>query len=320
MPLFEPFSHYLAYGATDQQTFRELRSDYTGLLVPGTIAAWQRQGTGGFVLSLSATQEAPPYVIDPRFPLFQQGLRDPKQSHLALAELFGDPSLIRETDASPGDFPDERLEQLAASWVQFNLTYGDTASEKFAKYAERLGEPSLSPQSAQAPEAVLAPYFAVKDAGDPWWERSKALINAARAACAQLPCVSVVCVQESSGLASVLEDLDQSEIAVWVSGLDEHNAQVRDLVSYRDAIRAAAARSQSLFGLYGGFYSVLLGVSGLAGCAHGVGFERAPGLAGAAGIRSPTSTLLPSTVSPIHRSRPGSTAMDDRSVANRVSM
>src|SRR5207245_1020479 len=96
--LFDSYSHYLAYGATDQETFRALRGAYTGVLVPGTIAAWQRQGTGGFVLALSATEQAPPYVIDPRFPLFQQPLKDPKASHEALADLLGDPDLIRRIE------------------------------------------------------------------------------------------------------------------------------------------------------------------------------------------------------------------------------
>ena len=65
--LFEPFSHYLAYLATDQETYRDLRGQYDGLLVPGTIAAWQRQGTGGFVLSLSAAAGSPRTSSIPAF-------------------------------------------------------------------------------------------------------------------------------------------------------------------------------------------------------------------------------------------------------------
>src|SRR5438067_1190570 len=104
--MFDAFAHYLSYGATDQQTLRDLAGSYDGLVVPGTIAAYQRQGTGGFVLSLSATAAAPPYVIDPRFPLFQQRLQAPKQSHFALASLFGDyPDLIDIDNAPlPTDF------------------------------------------------------------------------------------------------------------------------------------------------------------------------------------------------------------------------
>ena len=63
------FSHYLSYGASDQKTVVDLRDVYNGILVPGTVAAFQREGTGGFVLSLSAADSIP-YVIDPRSPLF----------------------------------------------------------------------------------------------------------------------------------------------------------------------------------------------------------------------------------------------------------
>ena len=144
MPPFDAFAHYLAYGATDQQTFIELRESYDGVLVPGTIAAFQRQGTGGFVLSLSATPESPPYMIDPRFPLFQQGLSKPKQSHVALAKLLGDPDLIQRRDPSPDLFPDARLEELAKRWARFNTEYGLTSNEKFDKYAKRLGHPVVA--------------------------------------------------------------------------------------------------------------------------------------------------------------------------------
>ena len=74
--MFDRFSHLLSYGATDQKTVLELLGKYQGLIVPGTVAAFQRQGTGGFVLSLSATADAPPYRIDPRFPLFQKARRE----------------------------------------------------------------------------------------------------------------------------------------------------------------------------------------------------------------------------------------------------
>ena len=88
------FEHYLTYGATDQQTVRRLTGEFTGLMIPGTVAAFQREGTGGFALTLSATEAQTPYVIDPRFPLFQQPLDAPKKSHEALAAILGKPDLV----------------------------------------------------------------------------------------------------------------------------------------------------------------------------------------------------------------------------------
>src|SRR2546430_165765 len=94
--MFDSFAHYLSYGATDQQTARELTGFYDGLLVPGTVAAFQADGTRGFVLTLSALRRTR-YVIDPRFPLFQQRLGAPKKSHESLALLFGVPDLVLRT-------------------------------------------------------------------------------------------------------------------------------------------------------------------------------------------------------------------------------
>lgn len=273
MTLFNSFAHYLAYLATDQETFRDLRGSYDGVLVPGTIAAWQRQGTGGFVLSLSATEQAPDYIIDPRFPLFQQALSSAKQSHVALAEIFGDPTLVRSVEPSPGQFGDDRLRQLAVAWVAFNMSYGTSANEKFDKYAERLGEPVASPADAQAPEAILAPYFVAQGAGDPWWHLSKRLFDETRAAAAATPTLRVVAAAHAGILDEVLGDVEEEQLVVWVSGLDEHRAPTPELASYRLALAAASARGQHMFALYGGFFSVLLASSGLDGAAHGVGFS-----------------------------------------------
>lgn len=274
MPPFEPFAHYLAYGATDQETFRELRNAYSGVLVPATIAAFQRQGTGGFVLSLSATPEAPPYMIDPRFPLFQQALRAPKKSHTALAELLDDPDLVvRYGDPEPEDFSDDRVAAIATKWVEFNSGYGSKENQKFQKYAKRLGD-DVQPESAQSPEAILPPYFACDGPTDEWWGRSLCFFEHTRAAADDVQCVRVVCARHGDALAGLIETLGEPEqLAVWVSGLDEHNSPASELLSYRRAIAQAAEAGQEPFALYGGFFSVLLGRDGLRGASHGVGFS-----------------------------------------------
>jgi hypothetical protein len=274
MPLFQPFAHYLAYMATDQQTFRDLRNLYSGLLVPGTIAAWQRQGTGGFVLSLSATEASPPYVIDPRFPLFQQKLPLLKQSHTALAEIFGDPKLIQTSIQPEADqFPNDRLRGLAEHWVAFNENYGQTSIDSFDKYAKRLGEETPVATDAAAPEAILAPYFVAYGINDPWWERSKRLFDETLRAADGMPCLRVVAAEDVRALDELLPDIPDKEVVVWVSGLDEYEALADDLSSYRHCLNTARTRGQRMFALYGGFFSVLQASVGLDGAAHGVGFS-----------------------------------------------
>lgn len=274
MPPFEPFAHYLAYGATDQETFRELRDSYSGILVPATIAAFQRQGTGGFVLTLSATPEAPPYMIDSRFPLFQQRLKAPKKSHTALADLLNDPGLVQtEAVPDPTSFSDERIEEIARHWVDFNVGYGAQEMDSFDKYAKRLGE-DVRPEQAQTPEAILAPYFACDGVDDPWWEHSKLFFQQTSTLTSEPPCLRVVCATDASALDALLSDIgDPEQLIVWVSDLDEHNATAEELGHYRTAISNAAGRGHRPFALYGGFFSVLLGSNGLTGSSHGVGFS-----------------------------------------------
>lgn len=268
--MFDAYSHYLTYGATDQQTARELTGAYDGLIVPGTVAAFQREGTGGFVLSLSATPDSPPYLIDPRFPLFQQRLVDPKKSHRALADLLEAPELIRDADPDPGDFSDELIELIARNWVEFNTNYESKQDAKFKKYAELLEE-EVDRSAAKGPSGVIAPYLVSK--GDEWWAVSKKLMAATVAAAPPgLEVLRVVACASASELDRRLEDASDQRCIIWVSELKELEVLPGQLVDYAKGIRNASARGQSCFALYGGFFSVLLGVVGLRGACHGIGY------------------------------------------------
>lgn len=266
------FSHYLSYGATDQQTVRFLANLYDGLLVPGTVAAFQREGTGGFVLALSALPGAPTYAIDPRFPLFQQRLPRPKQSHIALADLLGVPALVRGTDPQPAEFPDPMLQTIAENWANFNGGYQTVAGSKFDKYARRLGQP-VQPGNAQPPQYVLPPYLIAKDPVDPWWAVSARLYDITSARL-QDPsrAIRVVAAPNASALDGLLRAVPDQRLAIWVSGLDELTAAAHDLLAYARAIRASGEDQRSLFALYGGLFSVLLHSVGLGGSSHGIGY------------------------------------------------
>ncbi len=268
--MFDRFSHYLTYGATDQQTVRELKGAYSGLVVPGTVAAFQREGTGGFVLSLSATPAAPPYVIDPRFPLFQKALVAPKKSHLALAELLGAAQLVRPDDPFPADFPPELVQRVAERWVSFNTNYESRQAAKFQKYAGKLNEEAKR-DAVKGPSAIIAPYLVSKT--DEWWRVSGELASATAAAAPPgIDVLRVVACATPTELGPRLADAGEERAIVWVSGLGELEVPPVDLVAYGESIRAALKRGQSCFALYGGFFSVLLASVGLKGACHGIGY------------------------------------------------
>lgn len=268
----QDFSHYLSYGATDQQTVRALTGDYNGLLVPGTVAAFQRDGTGGFVLTLSATADAPEYAIDPRTPLFQQGLSKPKKSHQSLADLLGIPALIRTHDPDPSEFTDDIVATMARNWAQFNGDYRAAAGSKFAKYAKRLGQ-AVQPRDAQQPTFVLPPYFVARRRSDPWWGVSQRLFRATLEEMDDAErVVRVVATTSGLGLADLLTDVDELRAAIWVSGLEELTADSSELANYGQTVSDASDDGMELFALYGGFFSVLLQNVGLSGSSHGIGF------------------------------------------------
>lgn len=268
------FSHFLSYGPSDQHTLRALRGEYGGLIVPGTVAAFQRQGTGGFVLSLSASESRTPYVIDPRSPLFQQFIQDPKKSHELLREVLG---LPRDLRPLPESFDAGIVKAMAENWARFNCNYHSDVAEKFKKYAERLGDTEISREQASAPELVLAPYFVASSVEDPWWEVASVLAATTRSAVAALDksrhTLRVVASASASALDALLQNAgSEDRVIVWVSDLNELKAPEIDLVAYGGAIRAAAARGQQVFALYGGFFAVLLASLGLRGASHGIGF------------------------------------------------
>lgn len=269
-----PFSHYLSYGAADQETVKELREEYEGILVPGTVAAFQKEGTGGFVLALSASTAQIPYVIDPRSPLFQQPLPKPKKSHRSLKHILGLPS---DYEPNAESFNDDLLNTVATNWVKFNIDYQDKAGGKLSKYAKRLGEDGLDLQATSPPHIILPPYFVANSSDDDWWKVSSRIFSetcqAASELAADKKCVQVVATEQTSQLDGLCESLgDQSELVLWVSDLNDIRTQTSDLVAYGAAIKNAKVRGQAVFGLYGGFFSVLLASSGLCGMSHGIGY------------------------------------------------
>lgn len=269
--MFDSFSHFVSFGTTDQQTLLAQQSQYDGLLVPGTVAAFQKQGTGGFVLTMSAGQAGKPYVIDPRTPLFQQPLPGAKKSHRYLAEELGDPGLIVTATPSPSDFDGARIQRLASAWLRFNGDFRSAASEKFSKYAKRLGE-DVSQHEAKPPLFVLPPYFMARRIGDGWWDLTKRLHAACVSAAGHLDVVPVVAAKRAASLESLARDLGEERAVIWVSDLHELEASDEELAAYGKAIRALSDDGYELAALYGGFLSVLLSSVGLRGSSHGIGY------------------------------------------------
>lgn len=270
------FEHYLSYGSTDQQTVRDLAPFFDGLVVPGTIAAFQSEGTKGFVLSLSA-RSSDPYMIDSRFPLFQNQLLSPKKSHVMLADLLDCSELIRSDRMPvPSDFSDSIIERASKSWIDFNIGFDKVKTKTFDKYAARLNEAVL-PTNTKTPSAILPPYTMVSHRDDGWADVSERLwessVDYARSINLKIPLKRVVAATSAPLWAELDTKLAASDIIAWISNLDEFRpSSGTELEAYGHSIFEASQQGKSVFALYGGFFSVLLARLGLTGSSHGIGY------------------------------------------------
>ncbi|MBF4603134.1 hypothetical protein [Curtobacterium sp. VKM Ac-2884] len=275
------FQHFLSYGSTDQEAARSLTGIFDGLLVPGTIAAFQADGTKGFVLTLSA-RSSEPYAIDSRFPLFQNGSLPWKKSHLQLAQILGLDGYIKDGvtgGLSPANFDDALVARVAEGWLSFNVDFENVGAKVFDKYAKRLPDDDIKIEDAQAPEWVMPPYLMVSSLTDPWgavseriWQASVDLVAQSSSA---VRLRRVVAGESAAVWDALLQKLPEKDLAGWVSRLDEFDVTTagrRELVEYGKALRSATERGQRIFALYGGFFSVLLHRFGLEGSSHGVGY------------------------------------------------
>ena len=290
-----PFRHMLAYGNSDQASFRndEVRHSFDVMTVPGTIAAYYNEATAAFVLSIQID-----YLIDPRTPLFQEELPAIRASHNSLAEWHGPDVVNALAGGAPVAFPvafwtDAVVATMTAEVIGRQRSYADNApavQTKLDRYARLLAEalqeqgaPAPLSSEAHPPYCILAPYFAVSGESDPWWRVVEGIWQVA----AQLPdpnqIVPVLCVdgREKIGADGVatLEALlprlpqDLSQICFfWITNFDERKVSEAQLRRLWQVVEGRPA-GRRLVNMYGGFFSICLRYAGLRGFGNGLTYS-----------------------------------------------
>jgi hypothetical protein len=280
--------HWLSYSHSDQALLRAPGVDgcWEGLVVPGTLATFYFEGTGGFVLSRNR-----PYIIDPRTPLIQtHNVKRvaPKASHLALLEIHDpDPELSRL-------WPEQEISlrhwQQAGVWertvdrvLEFQERYAQQATGKIDKYrallAEARGEDPVEGVAPASPIRFVPPYWAVQNAGDDWWSLSRLAISRALAryegGATLMPILAVVKDSPVATLADLIENLPEGceQVFCWRGAWDEASATQTDVDGWVAAIDMGRRKGISITNLYGGYLSVLMTTLGLAGVSHGIGYS-----------------------------------------------
>lgn len=282
--------HCLAYGNSDQASFRDLevRECFDILTVPSTIASYYADATAAFVLSSGLK-----YMIEPRTPLFQDVLRQPRASHYTLASVMGDTvSAYVDENREKGDrinFPvdfysDDVCAEVVTSIVNFQREYGGRAkdvSTKLNRYRELLKKATGGSKSVglsdetRGPTYVLCPYFAVQSFSDAWWNVMGKIWNAAQQIDNPAEILPVVAMSSASALQRAIESVPDSlssRVFFWIPGFDEKIASLDKLYEVKEAV-SSLATAYGLMNLYGGYFSILLGKFGLDGFNNGLGYS-----------------------------------------------
>jgi len=266
--------HYLTYHHVSQDFFRRHRGKYDGLIVPLSIACVFKQGTGGFVLTLNKQ-----YALDPRTPILQADFdrQSIRRAHLEIADVHG--TAVRHIFASrplrPADVSPLAAD-VAASVLSFQKEFAEQSAEKVDKYAALLGEEVRTAYGG--PHFLVPPYFKSSGRNDAWYPVS---LNLARAA---------VHEKENYGLAPVLhitpgfpenefarmaEDYDNrgfDGLVIFINDLQEYIAPSATLTKYANLIALLQGLGKPLFGLFGGYFTLLLRKIGLGCFSNAVGY------------------------------------------------
>ena len=284
--------HCLAYGNSDQASFRdpEVRECFDIMSVPSTIASYYADATAAFVLSSGLE-----YLIEPRTPLFQGILRQPRASHFSLAAMMGDSVNTRMEDddirQQEGGVPfpiefysDDVCAEVVSSMISFQREYGSRAKDVSAKLDRYRGllekatggyRASMSSDETRGPTYILCPYFAVQSLLDGWWEIMESIWSKARQldnATDISPVVAMSSISElQHAIESVPDDLS-STLFFWIPSFDERRANVTRLRELKEFVNGVAFERE-LLNLYGGYYSAMLGNFGLAGFNNGLGYS-----------------------------------------------
>lgn len=284
--------HWLSYSNSDQAVLRDVDRGrlWDRLIVPGTLATYYKQGTGGFVLELRR-----PFIIDPRTPIIQpiDVMRppEPRASHRSLAEIH-DPDVCAiwaPVDGSAGQevlvewWTEDRWRTAVDRVLCFQRDFEREASDKRAKYAAMLEEAGHALDAPVAgPWRLVPPYWAVKGIDDPWWRLSVAAIQQALefAAEHEREIIPVLCIAHDADptllvdlLAELPRDSRIDQVFCWRGGWDEATAQTSDVEAWLEAVDAGTKQGIAVHNLYGGALSVLMTGLGLAGVNHGVGYS-----------------------------------------------
>lgn len=266
--------HFLAFGHSNQTTFRrpDIQSLYDGISIPGTIATYFRQGTGGFVIALDK-----PYFLDPRTPLFQSPLDVIRASFCTLAEAHGTRTMGALTRARNGDIDlweeirnTYDANEAALSWLAYQRNYVEESSERLDYYADLIGT-DISTDNSQGPSFFTNPYWMSASVDSMEWAMTRQTIGAVldnlRDGESLIPIIAWDrrSNKDWSLLFEMLLDVREMGLRkafIWVNNFREQAEPVDQLFGLRKIVYDGAEAGICVGMLYGGYFRLHLRLLG----------------------------------------------------------
>ncbi len=267
--------HYLTYHHVTQDYFRRHKNKFDGLVIPLSVSIAFRQGTGGFVLTLGKQ-----YSLDPRTPIFQADFerRFIRPTHAKMAAVHG-PTVARifpNRPLGPSDLSSPIKKDMATRILRFQKEFRRQSAEKVAKYAALLGE---EPQADYGgPTFLIPPYFKSSSRSDPWYSTSLELARAGAEEKEDFRFAPVVHITQDfpeRQFRSVADDYGDGTfdgLIVYMNDLQEYIAPAQVLRSYATLVRTLSELGKPLFGLFGGYFTLMVRKIGLGSFSNAVGY------------------------------------------------
>ena len=225
-----------------------------------------------------------PYVIDPINYIFGPSTLDltDKRWWASLTQAYGlsevlapgFSSLSPEKLVSTDGLPTANLSRFVNATLSYQKSRIETVAKSFDEIESFVSGPSAG--ISRRPQLLVAPYFLMPTAGNPWATVNRESLCIAVASKGEYPLYAVIFIDKSLlGFPTELERIAEhfsvpgiDGYMVWIADFRETEAPVSLLRGFRDFIRMLSSHDKPVINMFGGLFSYLLGTSGLKGVSH----------------------------------------------------
>lgn len=276
----KPRKYYWWSRPSDYDILKRNAALYDGVMVGAHMVA-----RGGRAVESRLEGLGKPYFVDPRTYGLSLGQEIKKKSERSLVRRIGGTGgegnalAARLLDGAlrPGDFGVGSGASRGADLTRL-LVAGTIAIQAGANQAvsgrtdwpdDKRGGTSLRP------ELVAAPYFYARKTASEWFDVNVRLLDEAarqRADVYGVLCLGRDMLFEDGALRRIAEAYSGARgLLVWISGLDDTEAEVAELRRYRELLDGLAEAGRPVIALYAGHYAVMVAMrNGMRGVVRGL--------------------------------------------------